>query len=219
MSFGYGLTTIGDYAFAYLPRISTLSLPNSVTSIGSCAFQSCYGLTNVTIPNSVITLGASAFSACRNLKSVILSSSLTTLSAATFRDCCALQSIKIPASITSIGNYAFAGSRDQHMQLTKIEFENGSNLTSIGAHSFLYCSGLISLEIPAKVESIGVLAFENCSGLLEVVVRPTVPPSATGSFIFYGYNKSLKIKVPNASLSDYRNATNWSMGKSLMVGY
>ena len=54
-----GVTSIGDYAFAYCKDVTSLTIPDSVTSIGENAFRNCRELTSVTIPDSVISIGTS----------------------------------------------------------------------------------------------------------------------------------------------------------------
>ena len=46
-------------------------IPNSVTSIGDCAFWFCSRLTSVTIGNSVTTIGIRAFSGCSGLTKLV----------------------------------------------------------------------------------------------------------------------------------------------------
>jgi len=46
-------------------------IPNSVTEIGECAFRYCKRLTSLTIPNSVTTIGEKAFDSCRGLTEII----------------------------------------------------------------------------------------------------------------------------------------------------
>lgn len=55
------MTTIGNYAFYYLPYVSTVTVPEGVTKIGISALESCYGLRSVTVPASVTEIGRNAF--------------------------------------------------------------------------------------------------------------------------------------------------------------
>ena len=64
------MTEIGDFAFRYCRKLTSVTIPYSLTSIGYAAFEGCSRLTSVTIPNSVTTIGNYAFFDCRSLKSV-----------------------------------------------------------------------------------------------------------------------------------------------------
>ena len=66
-----------------------------------------------------------------------------------------LTEIQIPNTITKIGDFAF-----QNTNLTKLTFEKGSSLDSIGSGAFNN-NNLNSIEIPNSVSLIGEFAFQN----------------------------------------------------------
>ena len=70
-----GVTSIGDYAFAFYDSLTSVVIPDSVTSIGNYAFYYCDSLTSVLIPNSVTSIGSNAFSYCDSLTDVYYSGS------------------------------------------------------------------------------------------------------------------------------------------------
>ena len=77
---------------------------------------------------------------------------------------CEYKDIVIPSYITHVKNSAFENCRD----ITSINFEDGSLLTSIGARAFKNCSSLTSIEIPNSVTSIGDYAFSYCISLTSI---------------------------------------------------
>ena len=165
----YSVTSIGDSAFHYCTRLTSVTIPNSVTTIGNSAFAYCSGLTSITIGNSVTSIGGAAFRNCSGLTSVTIGNSVTSIEGSAFRNCSGLTSVTIGNSVTSIGSYAFYGCSD----LTSVTIPN--SVTSIGSYAFHGCSGLISVTIPNSVTSIGNYAFRNCSSLTSV----TIPTSVT----------------------------------------
>lgn len=97
-----GVTTVGDYAFYYMPYAKTVSLPSSLTSIGKYAFGFCSALESVSIPDSVTTVGDSAFEACTALKSIVISPNVTSLGARAFALCSSLTDATVVANITEL---------------------------------------------------------------------------------------------------------------------
>ena len=74
-----------------------------------------------------------------------------------------LKSIKIPKNVSIIEDNAFIDCID----LDSVEFDNESELHSIGCYSF--CNTSIStILIPYKVEEIKMCAFAKCENLKKV---------------------------------------------------
>ena len=109
IKFDGDVTTIGEGAFEYCSRLTSVTIQDSVTSIGECAFSDCSRLTSVTIPDSVTSIGDSAFRGCSSLTSVTIPDSVTTIGEGAFEYCSRLTSVTIPDSVTSIGDSAFRG--------------------------------------------------------------------------------------------------------------
>ena len=119
------VTSIGEKAFNYCSKLTSITIPNSVTSIGEKAFIECRGLTSITIPNSVTSIGEKAFWNCTGLTSVTIPEGVTSIGEEAFFKCKGLTSVTIPESVTSIGYAAFSG-----------------------------CIGLISITLPKSVTHI-----------------------------------------------------------------
>ena len=154
------VTSIGEGAFNYCKRLTSIEIPNSVTSIGEGAFSGCRSLTSVVIPNSVTSIGDRAFNYCFNLTSVIVSENNQCYSS--------YNGDLYNKDKTTLINYAIGKSK------TSPEFSIPYGVTSIGERAFYHCSGLTSVEIPNSVTSIGEDAFNGCSGLTSVVIGDSV---------------------------------------------
>jgi hypothetical protein len=140
------VTSIGDGAFYFCYRLTSVTIPNSVTNIGDGAFQYCFGLTSVTIGNSVTSIGDGAFYECYDLTSVAIPDSVTSIGGYVFENCTSLTSVTIPDSVTSIGDEAFYS-----------------------------CSSLTSVTIPNSVTNIGDYAFVDCSSLTSITFLGNAP--------------------------------------------
>ena len=209
-----GLTSIGNYAFAWCWSLTSITIPNSVTSIGESAFFYCESLTSITIPNSVMYIGESAFSSCSSLTSITIPNNVTSIEGYAFENCSKLTSVTIGNSVTRIGEWAFF----YCSSLTSITIPN--NVTSIGDYAFYYCKGLTSVTIPNSVTSIGDGVFEYCRSLTSV----TIPNSVTsiGQMAFYYCSSLTSITIPNSVTSigdkaflDCSGLTSVTLGKNL----
>ena len=107
----------GAGAFSNCKNLTTINFPQNVTELPNSLFSGDVGLTGFTIPDSVTEIGNSAFANT------------------------GITEIEIPAGVTTIGSGVFSTSapaKDEAPVRTSIavNFEEGSNLTSIGSACF-----------------------------------------------------------------------------------
>ena len=107
----YGVTRIGEWAFAGETLLKTIDIPNSVTSIGSWAFEES-GLKSMEMPNSIIAIGTNVFMNCRDLETLVFSESLEIISGFILNQCHALKSVIIPSSVKVVEEYAIGYSNN-----------------------------------------------------------------------------------------------------------
>ena len=60
----YAVTSIGNYAFYNLSKLTSVTLPNSVKSIGNKGFYYCQNLTVVSLGSSLTSIGENGFYHC-----------------------------------------------------------------------------------------------------------------------------------------------------------
>lgn len=188
----YTVTAIADRAFdstkegsEYSP-ITSVTIPATVETIGEKAFKNCSGLASIKIPASVKSIGKDAFyktdDVSSNLTAVEIEegSVLETIGEYAFYGCYKLKGVKIPASVKSIGNFAFSawgkapGEANESSSLTTVEFEENSQLETIGNAAFRNCKKLTRIVIPEGVKNIGSSAFLGCSALEYAEIPSTV---------------------------------------------
>jgi len=107
------------------------------------------------------TIKDSAFASSK-LETVIFgdNSNLTTIGNYAFSKNKLGGELIIPASVTTIGNSTFEGSASTN-QISKLTFEEGSQLTTIGSYAFYSNSIADQLTLPNGLVSIGASAFYN----------------------------------------------------------
>lgn len=209
---GSGITTIGQYAFAYCFSLEYVTLPQSITSIGERAFGSSNSIKSLTIPHEVVSIGGYLFSYIYSLRFVSFPPNLTNIPDYTFQSCMIIKRITLSRGISNIGKYAFASC--QCLRNLKLP----QNVSKIDKYTFQNCYSLVSFTVPQNISSIEDYAFANCSGIAKFQVLPLVPPTIGGSNAISTFPSDCKIYVPAESLSEYKTATYWRTHASKMVG-
>ncbi|MCD7745649.1 MAG: leucine-rich repeat protein [Lachnospiraceae bacterium] len=91
IQFSSTVTSIGQYAFSYSQKLTSVTIPGTITTVENYAFAYSYHIYDVTLEEGIVTIGDSAFGGnCGSSED------------------CSNSWITIPASVTSIGEYAFA---------------------------------------------------------------------------------------------------------------
>ena len=175
----YTIASIGGYAFAGCPGLTSVTIPNTVTTINQNAFNGCTGLTSITIPNSVISIGYTAFYGCTGLTNVTIGNSVTSIGNLAFGGCAGLTNVVIGNSVTSIGNLAFYNCSG----LTNVISLSASPPTCDSAAFAFVSVENITLEVPAESISMYQSAdtwkdFGTIKGISEE--EPELPEDTSG---------------------------------------
>lgn len=152
------LVYIGDYAFNYCSKLTTVIGGSGLTALGQGAFSRC-GITSIDISN-VVDINNSALANCQSLQTIALSDRLEKIREYAFYNCSSLvMTLALPETLTSIGANAFSG-----------------------------CSRVTGdVVIPDSVDTLGSYAFDS-SGITSLHLGANVPadvifgplPSLTG---------------------------------------
>lgn len=156
-----GVTSIGDFAFCQLKKLTAASVADSVTDIGSYAFFECEALQLLDLGSGVQSIGAQAFKLCRELLSLRLPEGLKTIGNQAFYRCQSLISVTVPASVTGMGKevFMYCSSLGNATVL--------ANMKELPAWTFYGCYALKSVSLSTYIESVGQDAFEKCELLPE----------------------------------------------------
>ena len=181
------ISSLGDYAFARCTNLSSIKLHDQITHIGDSCFLGCSSLKTVTIPSGITQLNNSWFNSCL-IEKIILPSSITRLSDGCFKEYKKLQSISIPSTIKSFGSYCFQNCES----LQKLTIP--STVTSLGEYCFASIHNLENITIPLTIKSIPNYCFYNC----RFFERITIPTSVT-SFGEYAFANCffMQLEIPS----------------------
>lgn len=168
---GEGITHIGNYAFANLKNLNSVSFPSSLKTIGKNAFYNCRNLESIKLNDSLEKIDENAFYYCYGLESVEFGNSLKIIGKYAFAQCSALDNVVLPNSVTAIEENAFA----YDYGLTYILIP--SSVTDIGAGVFvsdskvvIYCEKGSYAEQYAKDNSIPY-KYITGSDVIEITVK------------------------------------------------
>lgn len=151
------------YTFSYCPKITKVTIPDSITEIGVDTFFRATSLTTVIFhdPDKIKTIGPRAFQ-YSGLSSISLGSNVTSIEPEAFANCKNLKSFVWPTTVNTISPSVFDQSG-----LSSITIP--SNVTEIGANAFNECLNLQSLSVQGTCK-IGRSAFASCEHLTNVSI-------------------------------------------------
>lgn len=105
------ISSIGQHAFAYCDKITSIKIPSCVTNLEGYVFSGCEELGTVTFQEGLTSIGEHAFYGCNKLKSILLPDSLTEVKDGAFTFA-SLETIDWPENLTMVGTWAFYNMMD-----------------------------------------------------------------------------------------------------------
>jgi hypothetical protein len=156
------------------------------------AFFGCTSLRNISFPIGTAAINGGAFGDTTSLNIDVDIPTLTTLGDNAFR-VSGVRRILDLGEVTTLGTYG--------------------TLSWGGEGVFYKCANLELVIIPTTVTSISDCAFYFCASLSTFVCKASVPPTLGGANTLAETpiaSGTGSIYVPDASVSAYREATNWS---------
>lgn len=106
---GQAVVAIAPDAFAGLPTLRAVTLPDSVTAVGEGAFQGCGALLSVRLPQGLETLEANTFAGCEWLTDLTLPAAVKYVRAYAFYGCRALPAVQLGSAVEDVDTSAFRG--------------------------------------------------------------------------------------------------------------
>lgn len=212
--------SIGDGAFAGCTALNSITVEsenkyfNAVSDVlytkdtkTVVAFPAGKALTEYTVPASITDVRPSAFAGCVNLTQFKLADTSSKVFYVADGVLYKLNSGNIPttlvaypagkvvtafdvlSSVTTISDYAFYGAK----KLNHVTF--GSGLTTVGAHAFDSCTGLMMVDLPNSVVKLGNYAFANCNSVVFVKIGSGL--DAISAHAFDGCTALKSVTIPD----------------------
>lgn len=236
-----GLTSLSASAFEGCINIPSFQLPSTLaTANADNIFKNCKTITEIVFPDALKVFGRWMLDGCDNLQTVVFGNAVTTLGYYMFKSCISLQSITVPTTVTLIPDGLF------YLCTALIMTTVPDNITHMGVSAFEGCTSLTEFVMPPLETYAATSLFKDCLNLVSIdftrctitridnyafsntglngslvidfsnyVSIPTLSYSASQTF---GRTSGFQIKVPNALLTAWKAATNWSTISACIIG-
>ncbi len=160
--------SIGEGAFMYNEKITSVKLASGITTVSKNAFAYCKKLGTVTLSKATTWLGENAFYDCTALKTISNGDNIESIGA------CALDATAFLGNKTGVvylgkALYKYRGTMPENYTLN---IKSGTKSVSQNA-----CTGLANLTkvvIPSSLTEIAPMAFLSCTSLKGIIVPATV---------------------------------------------
>lgn len=175
----YSVTEIGKLSFVDCPKLTSVSIPETVTAVNDMAFYYCTALETVSLPSSLVSVGSEAFGDCYKLSSVAIGdlaawcdiqfkdywSNPLYNGASLWIDGKEITDLVIPEGVSHIGSFVFAGCK----ALTALDL--GPSVVTIDESAFYDCTALVEVTVSPVLSFSGKSSFSGCSSLEKVTIH------------------------------------------------
>ncbi len=195
-------------AFANIPFVTNIIIPDSVRLIDAFAFYNCINLENIKFPSSLVKIGNSAFqgsfrsvdaginidlSYCYNLDDIGPFAFYSTN----------IDNVKLPDSIKIIKESTFEECRE----LTNIQIPN--NLVEIHDFAFRNCRKLVQFIVPKTLKYFGHKVFFQTNRLKEIIFNSNILNDVyfdSYALAGLGAGEATKVVFQDKNIYDFMNA-------------
>ena len=158
-----GVTSIGNWAFYYCVKATSVTLGKNLQRIGYDAFRHCKELTTpIVIPANIEKISSEAFSYCAKVPSLTLNENLRVIGSGAFWGMDSIKSVVIPDKVDTIDLQAFDGC--SHLEHVTI----GENVKYISPQAFCYIKIAPLKTVVWKVKNYGRQIHSGVFGPLPI---------------------------------------------------
>lgn len=199
----------GSVTGTYQDILTQVHFGDNIYAMLAFTFNNCRSLKCVTtteeMANSVSASGVNIFRGCRGLQSFNIpqGTAITVIKNSMFRDCSALQVITMGNNITKIDPNAFFGASS----ISKINIPRSLQTIDVNGLNGLF--GVTEYDFPDTLTTINATGIINNYALCCIIFRSPTPPTLVAGAL-NGTSRTCKFYVPDASVTTYKTATNWT---------
>jgi uncharacterized repeat protein (TIGR02543 family) len=186
------VTSIGNFAFAWVSSVDTITIPASVTSIGIGVFYHATSLSNINVESNNFNY--------RSSDGVLFNKPMTTLIC--YPSGKTDISYVIPSAVTTIHNSAFANAS----ALTSVTIPAG--VTNLEAYAFQNASSLTSITLPTNLASLDFYSFNGATSLSSVYFLGDAPLGAADAFV--GVASGAKAYIKHEATGFAEHGATWN---------
>lgn len=192
-----GLTALGDSAFYYCSRLTSVVLPETVTAIGASAFQYCFYLSSIRLSENLENIASDAFWNCVRLTSIRIPAKVSSIGDTVFGYCTQLADVSVDPANTVFdsreGCNAIVETSTNTLYQAFVSTRIPSTVTTIGRFAYSYVAGLTELRIPSNVTALAGVSVFSCGDLRSVVLPAELTTIGHQSFDYCDSLKTVKV--------------------------
>ena len=141
------MKSIGDCAFDFCRKLTSITIPEGVEVIPRAAFSGCGSLSNIKLPSTIKQIKEYAFESCENLSSIVIPEGVEEIPEGAFCFCRSLSEIHLPSSLKRIKDDVFKSNESLYSIVIPEDVEE------LSMKAFYY-SSLTSLHFPKAIKMI-----------------------------------------------------------------
>ena len=200
VTIGQTVSEISAYLFYKNASITLMTLPN-VEKIGAAAFRECTKLTTLNLGNALTSVGDEAFYGCSNITKLTFPNTTQSIGARAFYNCSSVTEVTVGTGLRSVGEYGFYCCKSFTALILPDEF------TTMGESAFESCTKLTVAKLGSSLTALPARAFKDCTSLSEMVVPASA--ESIGDQALYN-DSSLATITLNDGLKTIGNEVFWN---------